>query len=99
MLDLSAAPSGTTISLVAGTVSGLSGGGTDTFSGIASFTGSSAGDATLVAGPIGGLSFTGQGNGNVLNLSAAPTGTTVTLNGNSTTSPGVVADLDSGLGG
>ena len=99
VLDLSAAPSGTTISLVAGTVSGLSGGGTDTFSGIASFTGSSAGDTTLVAGPIGGLSFTGQGNGNVLNLSAAPTGTTVTLNGNSTTSPGVVADLDSGLGG
>ena len=97
-LNLSAANSGITVSAASGTVSGLSS-GTDTFSGIASFTGSSTGDTTFAAGPTGGYSFTGQGTGNSLNLSAAPTGTTVTLNGDSTTSPGVVADLDSGLGG
>ncbi len=89
-LDLSAAPSGTTISVVTGTVSGLSGGGTDTFSGIASFTGSSSGNTTFAAGPTGGYSFTGQGTGNSLNLSAANSGITVSA------ASGTVSGLSSG---
>ncbi|MGH9017026.1 MAG: hypothetical protein ACRDY1_04680, partial [Acidimicrobiales bacterium] len=43
ILNLAAAPSGTSLNASSGTVTGLSGGGSDTFSGIQSFVGSSAG--------------------------------------------------------
>ena len=97
-LDLSAAPGGLTISVPAGTVAGLTS-GQDTFSGIATFLGSSSGSTDFVAGPAGGYDFQGNGSGNTLDLSAVPSGATVTENGDSTTSPGVVSGLNSGLGG
>ena len=98
-LDLSAAPAGLHVSVPAGTVTGLSSGGNDTFSGISTFVGPSAGSTDFAAGPAGGYDFQGYGSGNTLDLSAAPSGVTVTQNGNSLSSPGVVANLNSGLGG
>jgi hypothetical protein len=67
-LDLSAAPAALSVSVPLGAVAGFTSGGNDTFSGIASFVGSSSGTTTLAPGPAS-LSFTGQGSGNALDLS------------------------------
>lgn len=66
-------------------------------SGIQAFIGSSDGFTTFRSDGTNGLTFTGQGSaGNVLDLGTAPSGTTVTVNGDSTSSPGlVVASLSS----
>ena len=77
-LDLSGVPAGVVVSVPAGSVTGLSGGGSDTFSGITAFTGSSAGSTDFVAGP-GSAVFTGQGSGNELDFSAVPTGPSAPL--------------------
>ncbi len=57
------------------------------------------GSTDFVAPAAGGYTFTGQGSGNTLDLSAVPAGATVTLNGDSPASPGIVANLNSGPGG
>ena len=85
--------------MVAGTVSGLSSGGTDVFSDISTVVGSSAGSTTFRAGSGGGFTFTGQGSDNTLDLSSAPSGTSISVNGDSSTSPGTVTGLSPGLGG
>ena len=72
---------------------------TDLFAGIQQFTGSVDGSTDFVAPAGGGYTFTGQGTGNKLDLSAAPAGVTVTQNGDSLASPGVVSNLNSGAGG
>ena len=77
-LDLSGAPAGAVVSVSAGSVTGLSGGGSDAFSGITAFTGSSAGSTDFVAGP-GNAVFTGQGSGNELDFSAVVTGPSAPL--------------------
>jgi uncharacterized repeat protein (TIGR01451 family) len=108
-LDLSAVAAAPSAPLVVnagpgpvnGTASGTATVGSTTyvFAGIQDFTGSSDGSTDFVAPAAGGYTFTGQGSGNTLNLSAAPAGATVTLNGDSPASPGVVANLNSGPGG
>ncbi len=102
-LDLTAAPAATSVTLNGDSPASLGSvpwsGGTDQFSGVSTFLGSSAGGSTFVAGPAGGYSFQGNGSGNTLDLSAAPSGVTVTQNGDSLSSPGVVANLNIGLGG
>src|SRR6202040_3477311 len=61
----------------ASSVTGLTA-GSDTFSGIQRFVGSSSGSTTFVApGTGGGLSFVGAGSGNTLDLTAFPAGATV----------------------
>jgi hypothetical protein len=93
-LDLTAAPSEMTVGVGTGTVSGLSGvSTTDSFSDLQSFTGSGSGNTTFVAPAAGGYTFTGVGEGNALDLTAAPsemtvgvgTGTVSGLSGVSTT--------------
>ena len=69
---------------------------TDSFSDVQSFVGSPAGGNDFVAPGTGGYTFTGEGSGNRLDLSAAPIGTTVTLNGDSSASPGIVSGLNGG---
>ena len=108
-LDFSAVPTASAAPLVVnagpGPVNGVASGtaavGSTTyvFAGIQDFTGSSDGSTDFVAPAAGGYTFTGQGSGNTLDLSAAPAGATVTLNGDSPASPGVVANLNSGPGG
>ena len=71
-LDLSEAGTGASVSVPDGTVSGLTSGGDDEFSGISTFVGSSSGSTTLAAGS-GGLTFHGQGTGNALDLSQVST--------------------------
>ncbi|HTX31319.1 MAG TPA: hypothetical protein VMD09_08030 [Solirubrobacteraceae bacterium] len=66
-LDFTPASSGVSINASAGTASTPS--GTDTFSEISAFKGSSAGGTSFLAGNSGGMSFTGQGIGNRLDLS------------------------------
>ena len=92
-LDLSGAPAGVVVSVPAGSVTGLSGGGSDSFSGITAFTGSPAGSTDFVAGP-GSAVFTGQGSGNELDFSAVPTasGTPLVVNAG----PGPVNGIASG---
>ncbi len=75
-LDLSQAPAGTT---VGATTVNLGAGNTDTFSGIADFTGSSNGNTTFQAPATGGIMFTGQGAGNALDLTSVPATATVTV--------------------
>jgi Domain of unknown function DUF11/Bacterial Ig-like domain (group 3)/Putative Ig domain len=96
-LDLSAAPSGVDVSVPAGTVSGLTSGGNDTFTGFSAFTGSSAGSTDFAAGPGGGYAFTGQGTGNALDLSAAPSGVDVSLPAGPVILPGGASDAFSGI--
>jgi hypothetical protein len=95
-LDLSGAPSGATVNAATGTASGLTAGigssTTDTFLGIASFTGSSSGSTTFTAAGSGGLSFTGHGTGNALDLSASPGGGTIDV------ATSAVTGLSSGIG-
>ncbi len=83
VLDLSAAPAGIAVddSSVPGMVHGLAGGGTDTFTDIGTFTGSTLGGTSFTAPVLGGVTFTGQGLGNSLNLSGAPSGITVNVTG------------------
>jgi hypothetical protein len=66
------------VSVPAGSVTGLSGGGSDSFSGISAFKGSAAGSTDFAAGP-GNGSFTGQGSGNELDFSAVPAGSSAPL--------------------
>jgi large repetitive protein len=100
-LDLGTAPSGANLNAPGGTVSGLTAGvgasTTDSFSGIQSFTGSSAGSTTFAPLATGGLTFTGQGTGNSLNLAAAPTNALVDIGENSQASPGIVSALGVGF--
>ncbi len=89
ILDLSTAPVGTTVrdSGCDGTVIGRS--TTSIFNGIAEFVGSSAGGTNFVASAssvigagqwaTGSVTFTGQGQGNSLDLSDLPTSTTVAV--------------------
>ncbi len=63
-LDLTAAGSGTSVSVPAGTVSGLTSGGDDHFSGITTFDGSSLGGTTFTASSANNETFSGPGNGN-----------------------------------
>ena len=102
--DLSGAPAGVTVSVPAGSVSGLSGGGSDSFSGITAFTGSAAGSTDFVAGS-GNASFTGQGTGNELDLSgvAAAQSSPLTVNagggpGSGTATVGPATIVFSGIG-
>jgi len=90
ILDLSAAPSGTSVSVPNGTVSGLTFGGSDTFSGITSFVGSSLGDTTLAPGASNVL-FEGLGSGNELDLSAAVSAPAAPLSVNVSGGPLTVA--------
>ena len=71
-LDLSAAGSGLSVSVPAGTVS-FSPSGSDQFSGISTFDGPAAGGATFAAASTGGDTFNGAGNGNTLNLALLQT--------------------------
>ncbi|HEY3462585.1 MAG TPA: hypothetical protein VGK68_06690, partial [Gaiellaceae bacterium] len=71
VLDLSEAGTGATVSVPAGTVSGLTS-GDDQFSGISTFFGSSSGGTTLISGS-SGLAFHGQGMGNALDFSQVTT--------------------------
>jgi PASTA domain-containing protein/List-Bact-rpt repeat protein len=66
VLDLTSTGSNVTASVPSGTIS--LGSGTDLFSGISSFIGSSSGGTTVVAGSSGGLSFTGKGSDNALSF-------------------------------
>lgn len=70
---------------------------TDTFSGVSTVTGSSAGDTTFLAGPSSDT-FTGQGSGNTLDRSAVsgPPSLTVAMAGGPPCGPG--AGLVSGPG-
>ncbi|MDE1821472.1 MAG: Ig-like domain repeat protein [Euryarchaeota archaeon] len=89
-LDLSSEPSGLTVAVSSGSGT-LSGTGiSDTFSGISTFVGSSAGGTRFQPGNGAGMSFAGQGVGNTLDLSSGPSGLTVAVNGDSTTSLGTV---------
>jgi hypothetical protein len=63
------------------------------FSGIDVFDGLAAGNTSFVAGSTGGYTFNGSGQGNSLDLSAAPPGATVTING---PGQGTVTGLTSG---
>ena len=96
-LDLSGAPSGTTADAGGGSVHGLSsgiGGATsDSFSSITTFVGSASGNTTFKAAAGGGYTFNGQGSGNTLDLSAAPSGASIDIGG------GSVHGLSSGIGG
>jgi hypothetical protein len=77
-LDLLLAGPGASVSIPTGKVS--FGAGTDTISGIKNFVGSAQGGTTFVpATDSGSYTFLGLGVGNVLDLSAAPSGTTVTV--------------------
>lgn len=69
-LDFSGASGPTTINTVAGTAQAGSG-GTDSFSDIQNFVGSGSGDTTFISDGAGGLTFTGEGTNNTLDLSAA----------------------------
>lgn len=71
----------------------------DAISGFDSFVGSASGSTTFIAPPGGGYDFTGRGSNNVLDLSAAPSGTTVDVGDDTTASPGGVSGLSSGLAG
>ena len=71
-LDLSAAPTGVSLSAAAGTVTGLTGGGSDEFSNVTHFVGSSLGGTTVAAGS-SGFSFQGQAMGNALDFSQVAT--------------------------
>lgn len=74
-----------------GSVAVTSGGATDVFSGIETVVGSSAGSTTFAAGPGGGIDFVGGGSRNLLVTPAiASTSATVTVNGDSTASPGTL---------
>jgi large repetitive protein len=64
-----------------------------------SFTGATSGNTTFLASGTGGYRYMGKGTPNTLNLSAAPTGTVVTVNGNSIAQPGSVTKLTAGTGG
>jgi large repetitive protein len=94
------APAGITVSFSGGTAT-VTGGylGTTTTTGVTGFVGSPAGGNTFQAPAAGGYTFSGQGTGDTLDLSAAPAGATVTQNGDSPASPGVVSNLNSGAGG
>ncbi len=110
-LDLSAAPAGTRVTLNGDTPASRGSvpwkGGTDLFSGVSAFTGSSAGSATFAAGSAGGYTFTGSGSGNTLDLSAAtagvdvsvPAGTVTGLTGGSDSFSGITTFDGSGAGG
>jgi hypothetical protein len=93
-LNLSTAPGGLTISVPDGTVSLVS--GTDSFSGITTFEGSSSGSTTFVADANGGFTFDGGGSSNVLDLSAAPLGARVIVNGTTPADSGTVTGLTGG---
>ncbi len=95
VLDVGAAGSGVPVSVPNGTVS--VGGGSDVFSGIQTFDGPAAGGATFTAGPAGGYTFNGDGSGNTFDLSSAPAGTEVIVNGDSIADPGTVTHLTSGI--
>ncbi len=106
-LDLSGEPSGLTVGVRGDTSANpgiLTGTAlSDTFSGITSFLGSSAGSTTFQPGSATGVSFEGAGSGNTLDLSGEPSGLSVAANGDSTASPGTVtgagvSDSFSGLG-
>jgi hypothetical protein len=64
-----------------------------------SFTGATTGNTTFLASGTGGYRYIGQGTPNTLNLSAAPPGAVVTVNGNSVAQPGSVTKLTAGMGG
>lgn len=84
-----------------GSLTGTSSAGTsldDTFSGVEDFDGSPNG-TTFVAPSAGGLDLDGSGTGNTLDLTAAPSGGEVTVNGDSVGSPGVVSALTAGFAG
>jgi O-antigen biosynthesis protein len=105
-LDYSNAPGAVTINTTgSGTVlpdyaqNGF--GGTDYFSGIQIFKGSTDGDTTFVAGSAGGLAFTGQGAGNTLDFSGASSGVTIDLGpnaeGEETAQLGIGTDTFTGI--
>ncbi len=100
-LDLSGSSSGSSIDASAGTAS--IGSGSDAFSGISSFIGSSSGGNTFTAGSAGGMNFTGPGTGNTLNLShlSSPTinvrGAPVSSQANDTVQSGALTDTFSGI--
>jgi hypothetical protein len=105
-LDLSATSAGTTVTLNADSPSspgvvGLSG-GSDTFSGVSSFIGSSAGGTTFVAGGTGGYSFEGSGSGNKADFSVDPNPITANLStGTVSVGPGstdTISDISSVVG-
>jgi large repetitive protein len=64
-----------------------------------SFSGAASGNTDFLASGLGGYRYIGQGTPNTLNLSAAPAGTVVTVNGNSVAQPGSVTKLTAGTGG
>jgi hypothetical protein len=98
-LDMSQAPAGATVgaTVVTGLTAGNGSSTTDTFSGIANFTGSSLGDTTFLAPATGGIMFTGQGAGNTLDLTSVPATATVTVTSRPSGN-GNVTSLSSGAG-
>jgi hypothetical protein len=97
-LDISAFLPDTSINVGTGAVESA-GTTDDTFSSVQQFVGSTAGSTTFVAVDTGGYTFDAGGAANTLDLSAAPTGTTVTVGGDSFSSPGTVFGLLAGVGG
>ncbi|HEV3213541.1 MAG TPA: IPT/TIG domain-containing protein, partial [Acidimicrobiales bacterium] len=71
----------------------LLGATTEPFSGIDTFVGLASGNTSFSAGGAGGLAFDASGTGNVLDLSNAPAGVTVKVNGDTPASPGAVTGL------
>ena len=74
-LDLSALPGNSSVNAGTGSVSFV--GQTDAFSGVSSFVGSASGSTTFIAAPTPGDTYTGLGNGNLLDLSGLPAAATV----------------------
>jgi hypothetical protein len=94
---LSYAPSeaGVTVDLAepVATVTGGGGSVNDTISLFETIAGANVGDNVFDAGASGGYTLEGNGNGNTLNLSATPAGTTAVVNGDTTSSLGEVTRL------
>ena len=97
IFDLGALPAGSAVFPATGLVTFA--GQSDSFSDVSSFVGSTSGSTTFAAPPTGGETFTGRGTGNSLDLSALPAGASLTPNGDSPGSPGVLAKLATGPGG
>lgn len=85
VLNASSVPSGVTFDPSAATMTWS--GGTDDFSGIQTFTGSSAGGNTFKATNTTGLTFNGAGSGNTLNAAGISLGVTFNVGAGTITDP------------
>ncbi len=102
-LELSGTTFLVTIDVPSGTVTGFSGGATDSFSDIQTFDGNfGSGGTTFIAGSIGGFTFVGEGGGgNTLDFSDASSGVSIFLTPNSqgeeVAQPGSGSDAFTGI--